>query len=149
MPLSTSQETVLDEIVDKVPAHVTWCIFGSTDSVLRGLDDTPADIDILATEPAAEQFREVFSGGFTETREVGHSQIDRYQVNSEELEVIYSRTKKDQQKPLVNLDDVELKTTDERRIPMLSLEPLIDAYRQINKNRTAERLEANFKLVDG
>ncbi|MFB6236433.1 MAG: hypothetical protein ABEH81_08535 [Halopenitus sp.] len=146
MPLSTSQETILNQITQGVPEEATWCIFGSTDSVLRGLDDDPSDIDILATEEAAKQFRELFSGGFVKTQEVGHSQMDEYQVNGEEIEVIYSHSEKTHQKPLVRLDERELVTSDDRGIPMLPLHPLIHAYRQIDKNETANRLESRFEL---
>lgn len=144
MTLSPSKETVLDEITRRIPKEATWCIFGSTDSVLRGLHDDPSDIDILSTEDAAEQFRELFSDGFVETREIGHSQIDTCHINGQEVEVIFSFREKNHQKPLVRLDDLELETSADRGIPMLPLQPLIHAYRQIDKDETANRLESRF-----
>lgn len=144
MPLTTAQEDVLDLISQRIPSHVTWCIFGSTDSVLRGLDDDPSDIDILATEEAAGTFREQFSDGFVETREIGHSQIDEYVVNGEEIEVIFSCDAKEHQKPLLRLDEIELELMSNRRIPMLPFSSLIHAYRQIDKHETANRLESHF-----
>lgn len=148
MPLSASQQTILNKIAQEIPKEATWCIFGSTDSVLRGLADDPSDIDILATEEAAKRFRELFSDGFIKTQEVGHSQIDEYQVDGEEIEVIFSYHKKSHQKPLVQLDELELMTSDNRGIPMLPLQPLIHAYRKIDKNGTANRLESRFGLSD-
>lgn len=148
MPLSVSQETVLDIITRRLPEEATWCIFGSTDSVLRGLDDDPSDIDILATEEGAQQFRVLFSEDFVETHEIGYSQIDEYQVNGEEIEVIFSNSTKNHQKPLVSLDELELEVSDDREIPMLPLQSLIHAYRQVDRNDTAKRLQSRLELTD-
>lgn len=144
MPLSLTQEAVLNSISRRVPSDGTWCIFGSTDSVLRGLDDDPSDIDILATEEVAKQFRKRFSDGFVGTREVGQSQIDEYEMIGEEVEVIFSCSEKDHQKPLLDIDTLDLEVTADREIPMLPLPALIRAYRQIGKHGTADRLESHL-----
>ncbi|XVH33399.1 hypothetical protein ACNS7O_15495 (plasmid) [Haloferacaceae archaeon DSL9] len=144
MALSTSQEEVLDEIIEKVPDEATWCLIGSTDSVLRGLIDDPSDIDILATESAAIQFREVFPNGFIETREIGRSQIDTYGLNGEELEVIFDQSSKSRQKPLLDLECIEFESDNERGVPLLPLKHLISVYEQIDKHETVERLKAEF-----
>lgn len=149
MGLSASQETVLDELVSNLPDSVTWCLFGSADSVLRGLDDDPNDIDILTTEPGAHEFRDVFSDAFVETRELGISQIDEYRMHGEELEVIFDLQEKDHQEPIVDLDAVAIETTAERGVPVLALETALEAYRRIDKHETADRLEAEFGLADG
>lgn len=141
MPLSASQEAILKKLTQEFPKEATWYIFGSTDSVLRGLDDDPSDIDILATEDAAEKFRKFFSNDFVDSWEVGHSQIDEYQVNGEEIEIIFSYGEKAHQKPLVRFSELELETSKDRGIPMLPLQPLLHAYRQIDKHETANRLE--------
>lgn len=146
MALTASQETVLNELVTTVPNSVRWCIFGSTDSVLRGLDDDPADIDVLTTEPGARQFRTAFSDEFVGTREIGESRINRYRVHGEELEVLFSERDEDQE-PLVDLDAVDMETTADREVPLLPLEPLVEAYRKIDKDDAADRLEAEFDLL--
>lgn len=145
MPLSTTQEDVLDKILAQISDDVPWCIIGSTDSVLRGLDDDPSDIDILATEAAAKQFREVFFDGFIETREVESSQIDTFVVRGEEVEVIFNCSSKSHQKPLINLEEVRFERGNKQDVPLLPLENLISVYEQINKHETAERLKDEFE----
>lgn len=149
MALSDSQEAVLDDLVADVPNDVAWCVIGSTDSVLRGLEDDPSDIDILTTNSGAEWFRDARSDEFVRTREVGDSQIDEYQVRDEELEVIFADCKKDHQKPLVDLDAVVIETSGDREIPLLPLEELLRVYRKIDKHETADRLEDEFDLAGG
>ncbi|QLG28150.1 hypothetical protein HUG10_11585 [Halorarum halophilum] len=149
MALSASQEAVLNELVVNIPNSVSWCMFGSTDSVLRGLDDDPADIDVLTTESGAKRFRAVFSDEFVGTHEIGVSQIDEYRVHDEELEVLFSKREREHQEPLVDLGAVELEATADRGIPLLPLKPLVEAYRKIDKHDTADRLEDEFDLTDG
>ncbi|WP_248910349.1 hypothetical protein [Halocatena marina] len=148
MPLSAPQELVLTECVANIVPSVTWCIFGSTNSVLRGLDDDPSDIDILTTESGAHQIRETFSDAFVGTHEIGVSQIDEYQMHGEDLEVLFSTREKDHQEPLVDLDTVECETTVDRGVPLLPLDSLVEAYRKIDKHHTADRLEDKFNLTD-
>lgn len=148
MSLSAPQELVLTECVANISPSVTWCIFGSTNSVLRGLDDDPSDIDILTTESGARQIRETFSDAFVGTHEIGISQIDEYQMYGEGLEVLFSKHEKDHQEPLVDLDTVECETTADRRVPLLPLYSLVEAYRKIDKHDTVDRLEDEFNLMD-
>ncbi|ELZ75522.1 hypothetical protein C455_16053 [Haloferax larsenii JCM 13917] len=144
MPLSASQETVLEELVEKLSDSATWCVIGSTDSVLRGLDDDPSDIDILATEAAAKQFRDRFSDGFTDTREVGQSQIDTYVVHGEEVEVIFCHREKSHQTPLIDLERIEVVQTENSGVPLLPLEHLVTVYEQIGKQETVVRLQSEL-----
>ncbi|KZN26272.1 hypothetical protein A4G99_21930 [Haladaptatus sp. R4] len=146
MTLSPVKREVLDEIRTRVSDHATWCLFGSTDTVLRGLDDDPNDIDILATEEAAEEFRAKFADDFVDTRELGYSQIDTYEVGGEELEVIFSRDEKPQQEPLIDLSEVSLETSDDPAMPLLPLDSLVRAYRKIEKHETADRLESELDV---
>ncbi len=149
MALSDSQEAVLDDLVADISNDVTWCVIGSVDSVLRGLEDDPSDIDILTTNSGAEWFRDARSDGFVRTREVGESQIDEYRVREEELEVIFADRETDHQKPLVDLDTVEIESSGEREVPLLPLEELLRVYRKIDKHETADRLEDEFDPTGG
>jgi len=149
VPLTPSQEAVLYELAARVPDGVRWCIFGSVDSVLRGLDDDPSDVDVLTTATGARQFREAFSCEFVGTREVGTSRLDEYRVHGEELEVISGKGEGDDREPLVDLNAVEFETSVDRAVPMLPLEPLVDAYRRIDKHDAADGLEAEFGSTDG
>lgn len=146
MALSPAQERVLDDLVASLPDDVTWCVFGSVDSVLRGLDDDPADVDVLTTARGGRAFREAFADGFVQSRDVGDSRIDEYRLHGEELEVIYPDD--EHHEPLVDLGAVELTAAD-RGVPLLPLDPLVDAYRRIDKHETADRLVAAFGPTDG
>ncbi|MGA9402788.1 hypothetical protein [Haladaptatus sp.] len=146
MTLSPTKREVLNEIRTRISDDTTWCLFGSTDTVLRGLDDDPNDIDILATEEAAEEFRAKFAGDFIATRELGYSQIDTYEVNGEELEVIFSRDEKPHQESLVDLNEVSLETSDDPAMPILPLDSVVRTYRKIEKHETADRLESEFDV---
>lgn len=148
MALSDSQAAVLREFARTIPRGVTWCVIGSTDSVLRGLEDDPADIDVLTTDSGAERFRDVFSDEFVWTRNVGDSQIDKYRVREEELEVVFADPEKDHER-LVDLDSIEMASAPEPAVPLLPLEKLLRVYRKIDKHETADRLQAEFYPTDG
>lgn len=141
MPLSPSQEAVLEDLVECVD-DARWCVFGSVDSVLRGLDENPSDVDVLATEAAAERIRAAFPASFVETRSVGDSLVDEYRRHGEELEVIYGgRRDRD---PLVDLTEVDLRHAPDRGVPILPLEKVVRAYRDIDYDETAAKLEAKL-----
>lgn len=148
MALSDSQTVILHELVRRIPRGVTWCVIGSTDSVLRGLEDDPADIDILTTDSGAERFRDAFSDGFVRTRNVSDSRIDEYRVQGEELEVIFADPAKAHEQ-LVDLDNIEMASASEPAVPLLPLEKLLCVYRKIDKHETADRLQAEFDPTDG
>lgn len=149
MGLSASQAAVLEELLAVLPDDGTWCLFGSTDTVLRGLDDDPSDVDVLAMASTAGRFRETFPDDFVGTREVGRSQVDSYEIDGEEVEVIFARKAKDYQRPLVPLADVEFDRENELGAPLLPLDRLLDAYERIDRRETAERLRAAFERSDG
>lgn len=144
MPLSQTQEAVLEDLVTSIPDESTWCMFGSVDSVLRGLEDDPSDVDVLATETCAEEIRATFSEAFVETRTIGASRLDEYRICGEEIEVIYPGRATADQDPLVDLTNVELTRTEDRGVPLLPLPVLLAAYRKIDKHETADRLEEQF-----
>lgn len=146
MGLSTTQEDVLDDLAAGIPEGVTWCVFGSTGMVLHGIDDDPSDIDVLTTETGAERIRNVFLDEFVGTKELGVSQIDEYRMHGEEIEVVYSTDTKDHQEPLVDLERVELESTDDWGVPVLPIRSLVTAYRTMGKHETAAELEE--RLLD-
>lgn len=148
MSLSDSQAAVLRELVRTIPRSATWCVIGSIDSVLRGLDDDPADIDILTTDSGAERFRDAYSDDFVRTRNVGDSQIDEYRVRGEELEVVFADPEKAHE-PLVDLECIEMTSASEPAVPLLPLEKLLRVYGKIDKHETADRLQEEFDPTDG
>ncbi|MDJ1431551.1 hypothetical protein [Halostagnicola sp. A-GB9-2] len=148
MALSDSQEAVLGNLVTNIPNDVTWYVIGSIDSVLRGLEDDPNDIDILTTDSGAEWLRDACSDEFVRTRDVGDSQIDEYRIHGEELEVVFADHGNDHHEPLVDFHDIEMESAAEPAVPLLPLEELLCVYRQIDKHETADRLEVEFEPTD-
>lgn len=145
MALSAAQETVLDELVGRIPDDVPWCVFGSAAVVLHGLDAEPSDIDVLATETGAEMIRDAFPDEFVGTSELGVSQVDEYRMRGEEVEVVYSVRAKDHQEPLVDLENVEIGSTD-RGIPVLPVRWLVASYRKMDNHEAAAELERRFDI---
>lgn len=143
MALSQTQRAILDDLVDGLPDDVDWCVIGSVDTVLRGLDDDPGDVDVLTTGTGARRIRDLYGDDFVRTREVGQSQVDEYLVRGEELEVIHAGQDREDQAPLVDLSGVDLRTAD-RGVPLLPLDRLLAVYREIDKHETADRLAAEF-----
>lgn len=143
MSLSPDKRRVLATLEERIPDDVTWCVFGSVAAAIEGLDEDPNDVDVLTTEAGAELVRAEFASEFVETTEVGVSQVDEYRLHGEEVEVVYSRTEKSHQEPLVDVTAVELETT-ERGVPLLSPDDLVAAYRQMGKGETANRLAAEL-----
>ncbi|QLG63514.1 nucleotidyltransferase family protein [Halorarum salinum] len=146
MGLSATQETVLDELVGRVPDGVTWCVFGSAAAALHGHDVEPSDIDVFTTEAGAERIRSVFPDAFVGTKELGVSQIDEYRMRGEEVEVVYSVSAKGNQEPLVDLADSEIGSSDGRGVPVLPVRPLVAAYRAMGKHDTAAELAEWFGI---
>ena len=146
MALTSTQRTVLDELATRIPDGVAWCVFGSTATVLHGVDGEPSDIDVLATEAGAETIRDAFLREFVGTGELGVSQVDEYRIHGEEVEVVYSIGTKDHQEPLVDLERVEFEQTDARGVPVLPIRPLAAAYWKIGRDETATELEERFDI---
>lgn len=144
MALSPSQEAVLDDFMTTLPDGVTWVIFGSVDSVLRGLDDDPNDVDVLTTNRGARAFRDAFPDAFVGTRELDLSRIDEYRLRGEEVEVVYRRPDTAPGEWLVDLESVAVERTDGRDVPLLPLDATLDAYRRLDRHDTADRLERAF-----
>lgn len=144
MTLSDAQERVLAELVARIPEDVQWCVFGSTDTVLRGLEDDPADVDVLTTAAGAEGIRSEFADSYADTREVGRSRIDEYRILGEEIEVVHADPGTNHGEPLVDLEAVDLERTPDRDVPLLPLDVLLDLYRRIDKHGTADRLAARL-----
>lgn len=141
MTLEPTQAAVLDDLIECVD-DARWCVFGSVDSVLRGVDEDPSDVDVLATEAAAARIRATFPSSFVETRPVGESFVDEYRRHGEELEVIYGD--RDGRGPLVDLTEADLDRTSDRGVPLLSLSRVVRAYRDIGYGGTAAKLEARL-----
>jgi len=139
MGLTPTQEAVLDDLVATIPAEAPWAIIGSVDSVLRGLEADPNDVDLLASETAADALRDAFAEAFEGTRDVGDSIIDEYRIRGEEVEVIYPHAGGDDW--LVDFEGVEL---GESRVPMLPVGDVVEVYREIGKKEAAERLVMGF-----
>jgi hypothetical protein len=82
------------KVLEQVSKHLNreWFVFGSMGLKLKGLDVEPDDVDIWTTDENAEKLREALSEKLVETTEVGDgptSDVDVYQINGEELEVLY------------------------------------------------------------
>ncbi|PSH01943.1 MAG: hypothetical protein BRC27_00375 [Nanohaloarchaea archaeon SW_10_44_10] len=140
MPINPKKLEALKEIAATLPEECNWAAFGSVDSALRGVEVEPNDIDLLMKEDAANEFRKIFNPKFVETEKMGLSQIDRYRINGEDVEVIYSRTKEDDQEPLVEWEEIKIEKT-ENGVPLLPIDRIIKAYRKIDKTDRAKELE--------
>ncbi|PSG98858.1 MAG: hypothetical protein BRC29_01895 [Nanohaloarchaea archaeon SW_7_43_1] len=140
MPIDPQKLETLREIAAMLPEECDWAAFGSIDSALRGVEVEPDDIDLLMEEDTACEFRTIFNPKFVETEKIGVSQIDRYRINGEDVEVIYSRTKEDDQKPLVEWEEIEIEKI-ENGVPLLPIDRIIKAYRKIGKTDRAKELE--------
>lgn len=55
MELTSTKETVSEDLVERTPNGVEWCIFGSTDSVLKGLDRSPLERRMSPDVPRSAQ----------------------------------------------------------------------------------------------
>jgi|GEM_PF-7062943 len=141
MGLTEQQERVLSDLVAR--GDEEWYLFGSADSVLRGLDDDPNDIDVLASSESACRFQDEFGEAFVERRSVGASWIDEYELHGEEVEVISEKRNADDW--LVDFEEAAENATTEREVPLLGLDAAIAAYRRIDKHETADRLSAAFE----
>ncbi|WP_313694791.1 hypothetical protein [Halorarum halobium] len=142
MALSDAQEAVLEELVSTVPADVRWCVFGSANLALRGLEADPSDVDVLTAEAGAARIRDALAAEFVGTGEVGVSQVDEYRIGGVELEVVYAERAKDHQEPLADLGTVELDRV--RGVPILPPDALVETYRRMGKDETAATLEETF-----
>ncbi|PSH00318.1 MAG: hypothetical protein BRC28_00350 [Nanohaloarchaea archaeon SW_4_43_9] len=140
MPINPKKLEALHEIAVKLPEGFTWAVFGSVYSALRGIEVEPNDIDLLMKEDAADEFRKIFKPKFVETEKMELSQIDRYRINEEDVEVIYSKTEEDDQEPLVEWEEIKIEKT-ENGVPLLPIDQIIKAYRKIDKTDRAKELE--------
>ena len=122
------------EVLEEVSKHLDheWFVFGSMGLKLKGLDVEPDDVDIWTTDENAEKLRDLLSDKLVETTEVGDgptSDVDVYQVNGEELEVLYGNQ---------YIDFTETEET--RGFPVLKDQAFAEMYQVIGEDEKAEKL---------
>ncbi|MFB6100369.1 MAG: nucleotidyltransferase domain-containing protein [Candidatus Nanohalobium sp.] len=122
------------KVLEEVSQYLNreWFVFGSMGLKLKGLNVEPDDVDIWTTDENAEKLREAFSDKLVKTTEVGNgptSDVDVYQINGEELEVLYGNQ---------YIDFTETEET--QGFPVPKDQAFAEMYQIIGEEEKAEKL---------
>lgn len=150
--ITKRKKEVLKLISEKLQGkNINWCLVGSTNLALQGINLTPKDIDITTDREGAHKINELLKD--YETKEIKF--LDKginavylaiYHINNEEIEVIGESKEKNIYLPLLKEGIIKIKI-DNQEIPCLKLEKEYIAYKKLEKPEKIVLIKQKLKTI--
>jgi len=132
--------TVLERI-DDLP--ITWCLAGSANLRVQGMDVPVNDLDITTTKSGVNLFEELFAHNVVKKHYSEEKQgifLDLH-INNIEVEIINYDDKKD----LSMLDKIQITTWKGLKLPTLRLQHAKRFYQMIGRDQKVALIEQYLK----
>ncbi|MDP2908483.1 MAG: hypothetical protein Q8N77_01625 [Nanoarchaeota archaeon] len=130
--------------------NINWCLIGSTNLALQGIEIEPNDIDIMADKQGAYEIGELL--GEYETRPVQYKEAGtfagykgKFKINNIEIEVIGELKIKNVYRPIGG--HIVMVKIDSLAIPCMDLKSEYEAYQKLGRKEKAELIRQKLKTI--
>ena len=151
--IAENKKKALKIISEKLKGKkINWCLIGSTNLALQGVNVNPHDIDILTDKKGAYQIGkylkeyEIEPTHWRESKNLA-SHYGKFEINNTEIEVIgelqkkgiYTHPHKKMKKVLIKIDDF--------KIPCADLNFEYSAYLNLGRKEKAKLIKQKMKTI--